>query len=156
MSWIIPLSIRLKVFIIFVLVAVASLFFWRSDVIKRSNPFVVVHSSSPTPPDPYESIPNATPTTPDPYESIANATLGVRGYPQVGSAAHLTKIEQFQEVSVISLDSRPDRRNAVLAAARVTNIQLTLLNGITDAEVSREHVPEVGRFFQRLESPLKQ
>ena len=55
---------------------------------------------------------------------------------------------------MISLESRQDRRNIIASAARATNITLTLLNGITDAEVPSEKVPTVSRCVDTMQTTL--
>lgn len=86
------------------------------------------------------------PSSPD--ESIANATLGVCWSPLGRVREEIADgFQQFQEVAVISLKSRPDRRKGIVDAARTTNISLTILNAIKDEEMLTQYVPMVSSYM---------
>lgn len=130
MPWAYASSAKIKAFVIVIFLSVTSLLFLGSGWIQNSYSF-----SSPV-------IQNRKSQNPD--DPIANATLGVgrtAREARYGDIANRTK--QFQEVTAISLKSRPDRRTAIVDAARATNISLKLLNGLIDDEIPAEYIPKV-------------
>lgn len=130
MPWTYVSSAKIKASVIVILLSVTGLLFLGSGLIPNSyylSSLVIQNSKSP-----------------NPYESIANATLGVgrtSREAELGDIAN--KTIQFQEVTAISLKSRPDRRQGILDAARATNISLKLLNAIVDKEIPTEYIPKV-------------